>query len=41
MLNPYLTFDENALEAMSFHAGVFGGEITMSMRLSGMPEAAH
>ena len=40
-LNPYLTFDGNAREAMTFYTGVFGGEITMSIRLSDMPEAAY
>lgn len=40
-LNPYLTFDGNAREAMTFYAEVLGGEITMSMRFSEMPEEAH
>jgi PhnB protein len=29
-LNPYLSFRENAREAMSFYQSVFGGELTVS-----------
>lgn len=29
-LNPYLTFDGNAREAMEFYAAVLGGELTVS-----------
>jgi PhnB protein len=29
-LNPYLSFDGTAREAMEFYAGVFGGELTLS-----------
>jgi PhnB protein len=29
-LNPYLTFDGNAREAMEFYRSVFGGELTVS-----------
>jgi PhnB protein len=29
-LNPYLTFDGNAREAMEFYQDVFGGELTVS-----------
>ena len=29
-LNPYLTFDGNAREAMEFHQSVFGGDLTVS-----------
>ncbi|WP_172293049.1 VOC family protein [Pseudoruegeria sp. HB172150] len=37
-LNPYLTFDGNCEEALTFYAGVFGGEITSLMRFSDMPD---
>ena len=30
LLNPYLTFDGNAREAMEFYRSVFGGELTLS-----------
>jgi len=30
LLNPYLSFDGNAREAMEFYKGVFGGELTMN-----------
>ena len=40
-LNPYLTFDGNALEAMTTYADILGGEITMSMRFGDMPNEAH
>jgi PhnB protein len=29
-LNPYLSFHDNAREAMEFYASVFGGELTLS-----------
>ena len=29
-LNPYLSFTDNARQAMEFYRGVFGGELTMS-----------
>ena len=29
-LNPYLSFSDNAREAMSFYHSVFGGELTVS-----------
>jgi PhnB protein len=29
-LNPYLTFDGNAREAMEFYEGVFGGSLTLN-----------
>lgn len=29
-LNPYISFDGNAREAMEFYQGVFGGNLTMS-----------
>jgi PhnB protein len=29
-LNPYLTFDGNAREAMEFYRSIFGGELTVS-----------
>jgi PhnB protein len=30
LLNPYLSFRDNAREAMEFYRGVFGGELTVS-----------
>jgi len=29
-LNPYISFQNNAREAMEFYKGVFGGKLTMS-----------
>jgi uncharacterized glyoxalase superfamily protein PhnB len=40
-LDRYLTFGSYALEAVIFYAEVLGGENTMLMRLSEMPEDAH
>ncbi len=30
ILNPYVSFKDNAKEAMEFYHGIFGGELTMS-----------
>lgn len=30
LLNPYLSFDTNARDAMEFYKGVFGGKLTLS-----------
>lgn len=39
-LNPYLSFKDNAREAMEFYKSVFGGEMTMStFAEGGMPHA--
>ena len=39
-LNPYLSFRDNAREAMEFYRGVFGGELTLNtFGESGMPDA--
>jgi|SRR6186997_886439 PhnB protein len=34
-LNPYISFDGNAKEAMEFYRGVFGGELTTSTYTEG------
>ena len=34
-LNPYITFDGNARQAMEFYKGVFGGELTMNYQTLG------
>ncbi|WP_336513842.1 VOC family protein [Pollutibacter soli] len=38
-LNPYLSFDKNCLEAMTFYKECFGGELTMQ-KVGEMPEMA-
>jgi PhnB protein len=38
-LIPYLSFKDNAAEAMAFYQSVFGGELNV-MKFSDMPEAA-
>lgn len=37
--NPYLNFNGNAEEAFTFYKSVFGGEFSMIMRFSEMPES--
>lgn len=37
-LNPYLTFDGNAAEALEFYAKTLGGEVASLMRYGEMPE---
>jgi PhnB protein len=40
-LNPYLSFNGNAREAVEFYRGIFGGELTMStFGEFGMPDPA-
>lgn len=41
-LNPYVTFDGNAKEALEFYQGVFGGELTVNTfaDFGGPPEKA-
>lgn len=36
-LNPYISFKDNAREAMEFYKDVFGGELTLSTMGEGMP----
>ncbi len=37
-LNPYISFENKAKEAMEFYKGIFGGELTMSsFKEGGMP----
>lgn len=38
MLNPYLFFDGNALEAMEFYKSVFGGGSATKSTFAEMPE---
>ncbi len=40
-LNPYLTFDGNAQEAMTFYAEALGGTVADAMRFGDMPESDH
>lgn len=37
-INPYLNFDGNALEALTFYQSVLGGELTPVVRLKDFPE---
>ncbi|ATL49166.1 VOC family protein [Chitinophaga caeni] len=37
VLNPYLNFQDNCMEAFDFYKSVFGGEFAMLMRFSEMP----
>ena len=40
-INPYLTFDGNALEAFNFYKTVFGGEFAMMQKLKDTPHGSN